>query len=131
MKQAVRGVTVIHRQQQKQRRKVALTVLAVAGKDLETTIRSVVRAAMQHHREDSLLASAIDHEEARLPIAAELDGYLNQGGEMIRILLAHHSAEIGRANPDQAVTTLPALVRTVVDAWANRQPPLLDLFHFD
>ena len=33
-------------------------------KTLDKVVRSLVRAAMQHHSDDDLLASAIDHEEA-------------------------------------------------------------------
>jgi AcrR family transcriptional regulator len=120
-------VALIHRQQQTQLRSVALAVLAVADGDLETVIRAMVKAAMQHHHDDSLLASAIDHEEARLPIATELNHYLDQGGEMLRLLLAKFSGEIGSVDIDQAIKTLPVMVRAIVDAWANQTPPRLDI----
>jgi AcrR family transcriptional regulator len=111
-------VALIHRQQ---RRQLASVAIAVAS------VRVIVRAAMQHHHDNSLLASAIDHEEARLPLADELTGYLDQGGEMVRALLSRHAAEIGDVDIDRAVRTLPALVRAVTDSWANRNPPMLDV----
>lgn len=120
-------VALIHRQQRRQLQSVANAVAGVGEADLETTIRVIVRAAMQHHHDDSLLASAIDHEEARLPIDTELTHYLTQGGEMVRALLTRHAGELGDVDPDLAVHTLPAMVRAVTDSWANRQPPKLDI----
>jgi len=118
-------VALIHRQQKRQLESVAQAVMRVGEADLPTTIRVIVRAAMQHHYDNSLLASAIDHEEARLPMDAELNGYLDQSGDMVRALLARHVAEIGDINIDHAVRTLPALVRAATDTWANRNPPML------
>jgi AcrR family transcriptional regulator len=120
-------VALIHRQQQSQLASVARAVGSIVNTDLAATIRVTVRAAMQHHRDNSLLASAIDHEEARLPLDAELTGYLHRGGELVRGLLAHHAAEIGDVDVDRAVITLPALVRAATDSWANRSPPMLDV----
>lgn len=120
-------VALIHRQQQRQLASVAKAVVSITKADLTATIRAIVRAAMQHHHDNSLLASAIDHEEARLPLDAELTGYLDQGGELVRGLLAHHAAEIGDVDLDRAVITLPALVRAATDSWANRCPPMLDV----
>ncbi len=120
-------VALIHRQQQRQLASVAKAVASVGGSNLAATIRVIVRAAMQHHHDNSLLASAIDHEEARLPLDAELTGYLDQGGEMVRGLLARHASEIGEVDLDRAVRTLPALVRAATDSWANRNPPMLNV----
>ena len=122
-------VALIHRSQQQQLHSVgiALSRLGEAGEvSLTAKVRAIVRAAMQHHRDDALLASAIDHEEARLPISVELDAYLLQGGQMVRSLLVLHAAEIGPIDADHAVRTLPSLVRAAGDAWANLSPPQLD-----
>lgn len=120
-------VALIHRQQESQLASVAQAVASVEDADLATTVRVIVRAAMQHHHDNSLLASAIDHEEARLPLDAELTGYLDQGGELVRGLLSRHAAEIGDVDVDRAVITLPALVRAATDSWANRNPPMLNV----
>lgn len=120
-------VAVIHRQQTRQLNTLLAAVSVVSGTNLETTVRALVRAAMQHHRDDSLLASAIDHEEARLPIDDILDGYLDRGGAMVAKLLGRFTSEIGHIDPDQAARTIPALVRAVTDAWANLSPPQLDV----
>ncbi len=120
-------VALIHRQQQSKLASVAQAVASVEDADLATTVRVIVRAAMQHHHDNSLLASAIDHEEARLPLDAELTAYLDQGGELVRGLLSRHAAEIGDVDVDRAVITLPALVRAATDSWANRNPPMLNV----
>jgi AcrR family transcriptional regulator len=121
-------VALIHRSQDVQLQSVAAAVAsALPGSDLPTLIRLIVRAAMQHHRDDSLLATAIDHEEARLPIEDALQGYLSQGGAMVRALLMKHLPHLTESEVDRAVFTLPALVRAVVDRWANLSPPQLDV----
>jgi AcrR family transcriptional regulator len=120
-------VALIHRGQRRQLDSVAGALASLDGADLATTIRTTVRAAMQHHRDNDLFASAIDHEEARLPIAGELDAYLLAGGEMIRALIGAYASEIGNINPDHAVRTIPALVRAATDSWANLSPPQLDV----
>lgn len=117
---------LIRRQQDRQAATLAAAVEGVAGDDLGAAVRSLVRAAMQHHRDDSLLATAIDHEEARLPIAAELDARLDMGGEMVRGALIHFRDQLGPVDIDAAVHSLPVLVRAIVDAWANRSPPQLN-----
>jgi AcrR family transcriptional regulator len=120
-------VAVIHRQQSRQLNTLAAAVGAVSGDNLENVVRALVRAAMQHHREDSLLASAIDYEEARLPVDDILNGYLNSGGALVVTLLNRFASEIGPIDPDNAARTLPALVRAVTDAWANLSPPKLNV----
>jgi AcrR family transcriptional regulator len=120
-------VALIERSQREQLARVQAAAGALRDADLETTVRMLVRAAQQHHRENSLLASAIDHEEARLPIAAMLDGYLAQGGEALRALLAQKLGSDTGLNIDRAVRSLPALARAVGDAWANLNPPQLDI----
>jgi AcrR family transcriptional regulator len=120
-------VALIERTQRQQLARVQAAAGALQEADLETTIRMLVRAAQQHHRDDSLFATAIDHEEARLPIADMLDGYLAQGGEALRTLLAEKLEPVSTLNIDRAVRTLPALVRAVGDAWANLSPPQLEI----
>jgi AcrR family transcriptional regulator len=120
-------VALIHRGQRRQLDAVRSAIEGLEDADLGTTIRHIVRAAMRHHRDNDLLASAIDHEEARLPIRDALDAYLMQGGQMIRVLLMSHAAEMGPIDPDRAARTLPALVRAATDSWANLSPPQLDI----
>jgi AcrR family transcriptional regulator len=120
-------VALIERSQREQLERVKAAAESTGEADLVTTIRLLVRAAQQHHRENSLLASAIDHEEARLPIADMLDGYLAQGGEALRSLLLEKLGPGSALDLERAVRTLPALARAVGDAWANLSPPQLDV----
>lgn len=82
---------------------------------------------MRHHRDDSLLASAIDHEEARLPIDNLLDAYLDRSGALVAELIPQFAGEMRPIEPERLVGTLPAIVRAVTDAWANLSPPQLDI----
>jgi AcrR family transcriptional regulator len=95
--------------------------------DLPAVVRSLIQAAMQHHRDNSLLATAIDHEEARLPIQADLEHNLQSAGEWVRTALLRHNPAIDSISLDRATRTLPALVKAVTDAWANLSPPQLDV----
>jgi AcrR family transcriptional regulator len=95
-------------------------------KTLENVVRSLVRAAMLHHRDDDLLASAIDHEEARLPVDDLLSSYLEKAGAAVEVMLERFQHEIPATMPRTAARTLPALVRAVIDAWANLRPPQLE-----
>jgi AcrR family transcriptional regulator len=120
-------VALIERTQKQQVARIQAATVALGDADLLTTIRMLVRAAQQHHRDDSLLATAIDHEESRLPIANMLDDYLAQSGEALRALLAQKLGSDTALDIDRAVRTLPALARAVGDAWANLSPPQLDV----
>lgn len=93
---------------------------------LETVVRALVRAAMQHHRDDALLASAIDHEEARLPVGDVIASSLGGGGAVVEAMLQRFVDTVPGVDPGSAARTIPALVRAVTDAWANLHPPQLD-----
>jgi AcrR family transcriptional regulator len=119
-------VALIDWQQSKQLRTLDAAIGSVSEKpDVEAMIRSLVRAAMNHHHDDALLASAIDHEEARLPVGNLVGGYLDRSGQLVAALLKRVQDEIAPTDPELAARTLPAIVRAVTDAWANLNPPQL------
>jgi AcrR family transcriptional regulator len=118
---------LIHDAQARQMATVQSAMSTLASTHLPEMVRTLVRAAMQHHHDDPLLASAMDHEEARLPMQAELHAYIADSEQMIRALLQQHGDQIGSINPARAARTLPTLVRAVVDLWANLTPPQLDV----
>jgi AcrR family transcriptional regulator len=120
-------VALIHKQQRTQLTNVQSALAGLADVDFETAVRTLVRAAMQHHRDDTLLATALDHEEARLPLSDILADYLNQGGETLAILFHRYRDQIGAIDPTRATRTIPALVKAAVDCWANNSPPELDI----
>jgi AcrR family transcriptional regulator len=98
---------------------------ASAGSTLTQTIRALVRAAMAHHHDDALFATAIDHEEARLPIQHDLNSFLDTAGSALLQVFERHKNQLGDICLKSASTTLPHLVRAIVDVWANQTPPQL------
>jgi AcrR family transcriptional regulator len=111
------------RRTQEERAMALGAVLAQQHASLADLVRAVVKAVNRQHREQSLLAAAIDHEEARLPVQDEIDGYLDGAGAALRAVFARYPAELADVDPDRAARTLPALVRSVIDSWANLDPP--------
>ena len=120
-------VALIHQQQKRQLDAVSATMERLDGLDLATAVRAIVRAAIRHHHENSLYASAIDHEEERLPIRSAIGDYLEQSRAVVRVLLDRFANEIGSIDPDRAAQSLPTLVRAISDQWANLPTPLLDV----
>lgn len=118
-------VALIARQQEQQAARLEAAAEAIARAPIAEIIRILVRAAMHHHREDALFASAIDHEEARLPVREAVDHATVRGGAVVRELLERHRPELSGVDLDRAARTLPALVRAVVDSWANLPEPQL------
>ena len=117
---------VIHAAQTRQMKTVASAFSGLESASLPVAVRAIVRAAMQHHHDDMLLATAIDHEEARLDMDAQIAPYLHEGGVMAAAVLANYRDQIAPLDPERAARTLPVLVRAVVDAWANLSPPDLE-----
>jgi AcrR family transcriptional regulator len=116
-------VALIERQQAQQAAALDAAFAVLPGPDLRATVTLLVRAAMAHHHADPLLATAIDHEELRLPVGRLLDATLDTAGSGLAVLFAAHRDEIAPLDPVQAAATLPVLVRAAVDCWANRVPP--------
>lgn len=118
---------LIHRQQALQLDTLHAAAAAIGPTAaLETVVRILVRAAMQHHHDDALLASAIDHEEARLPVNDIVETSLGGSGGVIEAMLRRFANDSAGVDAAVAARTLPALVRAVTDAWANLDPPQLD-----
>lgn len=117
---------LIERQQERQLATLHAAAESIdTSANLEAVVRALVRAAMQHHRDDALFASAIDHEEARLPLDQVLGAYLDKGGAIVGMLLQRRGDIAASVDPQIAARTLPALVRAITDAWANLAPPQL------
>lgn len=117
-------VALIDRQQRQQLATLKAALASVPeDASLALAVRIMVRGAMQHHHHDAMFATAIDHEEARLPVGAMLDDYLARGGAVVAALFGRYAAQLGHVDAAAAVRTLPSLVRAVGDAWANTVPP--------
>lgn len=120
-------VELIRREQRGHLERVRAALLLCKGLDLEATVRLLVRAAMGHHRADALLASAIDHEEARLPVGAIIAETLSEGGALLAQIFSRFEDQISPVDPVRAALTLPALVRSIVDVWANLPQAAIDI----
>ena len=119
---------LIERQQESQLATLHAAAASIGSdSSLEAAIRALVRAAMKHHRDDDLFASAVDHEEARLPLDHILGAYLHRGGAIVAALLEQRGDIVESVDLQLAARTLPALVRAITDAWANLTPPQLDV----
>ncbi len=119
-------VALIARQQARQRAAFRAALTTGDDEGLAALVRRLVRAAMQHHHEDALLAAAIDHEEARLPAAAFGAETLDEASAALPGILGRYASELDGYDPARAARTLPAMVRAVVDAWANVVPPQVE-----
>lgn len=120
-------VELIRREQRGHVERVRAALLLCKGLDLEATVRLLVRAAMGHHRADALLASAINHEEARLPVGAIIAETLSEGGALLAQIFSRFEDQISPVDPVRAALTLPALVRSIVDVWANLPQAAIDI----
>jgi AcrR family transcriptional regulator len=116
---------LIAQQQARQSANVAAAARSLKGVALPDAVRVLVRAAMQHHRDNTLFATAIDHEEARLPVGAIVSTELERTGETLLVVLRTVAPWLTKKQLSQAVRTIPVMVRAVVDAWANLRPPML------
>ena len=120
-------LALIHRQNLGMFKAVSMAMADVTDRDLQTSVRILVRAVMEHIRDDSLLAMAIDHEEARLPIADVIDGYMRQGSAMMMQLFNDCGSELEGLDYCRAARTLPVIIRAVIDEWSNGSPAHLDI----
>ncbi len=120
-------VELIRREQRGHLERVRAAVSASEGLDLAQTVRVLVRAAMAHHHADALLATAIDHEEARLPVDAIVAQTFDEAGKLLIQMFARFAGELTSVDPLRAARTLPAQVRSVVDVWANLDNASLDV----
>jgi AcrR family transcriptional regulator len=118
---------LIARQQARQSAHVAAAARSLKGVSLPDAVRVLVRAAMQQHRDNTLFATAIDHEEARLPVGAIVSAELGRTGETLLVVLRTVAPWLTKKQLSQAVRTIPVIVRAVVDEWANLRPPMLTI----
>ena len=120
-------LALIHRQNISMFNAVSMAMANVAERDLQTSVRILIHAVMEHVRDDSLLAMAIDHEEARLPIGDVIDGYMQQGSAMLMQLFRDCSGEVQGLDHCRAARTLPVIIRAIIDEWSNGMPANADI----
>lgn len=117
-------LALIERQQAQQAAALASAFARLPAADLRASVALLIRAAMEQQRANPLLATAIDHEEVRLPAAALVEQTLVRAGAALADLFTAHREELGSIDEARAAVTLPAMVRAIIDRWTN--DPMLD-----
>ena len=112
---------LIEREQAERLSALRAAAAAAIDDDLPTAARRLVRAAMAGDRDHALLARAIDHEEARLPVGDRVDASLHEAGAIMGALLARHG--FSGETLVRALRTLPGAIRATIDAWTGATPP--------
>ena len=109
-------LALIHRQKMRMLRDMAEAIDAAPRDDLDAAVRILIRAVIKHSREDGLLASAIDHEEARLPVGDVIDAYLQQGSDLCLQFFRQCQALEG-VDHYRAARTVPVMIQAIMDHW--------------
>ena len=120
-------MALIARQQAERAARVTSVLVDVQDLPLEQAVRLLIKAAIADDVNDGLLASALDHEEARLPTA----GVVAQALELLNDPLAKALGALLPGADKQwlpvAAQTIPPMVRAIVDQWTNQVPPQLHM----
>ena len=120
-------MALIARQQAERAARVTSVLVDVQDLPLEQAVRLLIKAAIADDVNDGLLASALDHEEARLPTA----GVVAQALEPLSVPLAKALAIFLPGASDEwlaiATQTIPPMVRAIVDLWTSQVPPQLHM----
>jgi AcrR family transcriptional regulator len=116
---------LINRHQMDRMARIAVASEEALTRPLPEAVRMLVRAAMTDHKDDQMLATAIDHEEARLPVKTMLADQLAQVTQGILPVLQSLIPDAPDEVVRRAAMTLPAMVRAIVDIWANQSPAQL------
>ena len=102
------------------------TVEGCAGHSLSDSLLALAQLAIEQQYHDPVLAAALDHEEQRLPIEAQLGRYEERMLAAVMMLLEQHRAALpsGRVVPETARDLL-LIARALVEADAQeaKQPP--------
>jgi AcrR family transcriptional regulator len=119
-------VAVLEREHERLASALEATVKSCAGQSLGDGLLALARLAIEQQYHDPVLAAALDHEEQRLPIDAQLAGYEQRMLSAVMMFLEQHSAALpsGRVAPETARDLL-LIARALVEAEAQvaKQPP--------
>ena len=119
-------VAVLDREHERLATALESAVDRCAGKKLGDGIRVLARLAIEQQYSDPVLAAALDHEEQRLPVEAQLRQYDHRLSAALMRFLALHRATLP---PDRVAPVvardLLLIARALVEAEAQqtREPP--------
>jgi len=95
--------------------KVRDAVAVSEGKSLTASLSLVVRAQLEVHAERAGLNRILETEEDRLRPASAEPAAASELKQLVAVLLARHSREIGRPVDDDAIEDLIVISRAMVD----------------
>jgi AcrR family transcriptional regulator len=98
-------------------------VVGAQGKSLETLLLALVDAAIQHQFTHPVLASALDHEEQRLPLEPVLSTMQRKIVTLIHQALGAHPELARRRISLDEVQDCLLITKALVDAEATRPKP--------
>lgn len=101
------------------------TVASIVGQPLDEALAAVARLAIAHQYANPVLATALDHEEQRLPLQPRLRAAEQRLLASVQTLLDRHRAELAPALPTAAARDCLVICKALVeaDAGAARRPP--------
>ena len=95
--------------------KVQDAVATSEGKSLTASLNLVIRAQLEVHAERAGLNRILETEEDRLRPASAEPAAASELKQLVAVLLARHSREIGRPVDDDAIEDLIVISRAMVD----------------
>lgn len=119
-------VAVLEMEHEKLASALEATVERCAGQSLSDGLLALARLAIEQQYHDPVLAAALDHEEQRLPMEAQLARYEQRMLAAVMVFLEPHRATLPseRVAP-QTARDLLLIARALVEADAQeaKQPP--------
>lgn len=117
---------LIRREQAELVRGVEALVAATRELSFEDGLRRLAALAVSHQYGRPGFASALDHEERRLPMAKEIDAFRAAVRSEVRSFLEIHRARLPLRDLDAAAADLMTIGRAMVEADADRRqsPPV-------
>jgi AcrR family transcriptional regulator len=116
-------VALIQQEQQILVEALVAAVATIKAVPLEQGIDILVRSAIAGHRNKPRMAAAIDHEEARLPVAAILATYNRQLDAAIVEFLTPHFPGCTVEELTRQSQTVRVIAQSVIDAFVSGTKP--------
>lgn len=118
---------LIHRQKHHMLANIYEAMREASGHTLDEAVRLLIRGRLKHLRADNPVAWVITHQEQRLPIPDVKADHLAQGSQVFMRGLSHWGRAVQGIDPVRISRTIPALVRGVIENWADESQRGLDI----